>query len=42
VSNASVVRFNLPDTNFDLDKLLKFFGSKGLDMTDVVTLAGIK
>ncbi|XP_010279194.1 PREDICTED: peroxidase 19-like isoform X2 [Nelumbo nucifera] len=40
ISMASRVSFNLPRANSSVDELLKLFGSKGLNLEDLVALSG--
>eukprot|EP00249_Psilotum_nudum_P008366 c21226_g1_i2 orf=1351-1926(+) len=40
VSKAASVRFNLPDTTFNLSQLDAFFHAKGLTVSEIVTLSG--
>lgn len=39
-SVASVVRFNIIDTSFSMDEMMKLFSSKGLSLDDLVILSG--
>ena len=39
-SMASVVRFNIIDTSFTMDEMMKLFSSKGLSLDDLVILSG--
>lgn len=39
-SVASVVRFNIIDTSFTMDEMMKLFSSKGLSLDDLVILSG--
>lgn len=40
-SVASVVRFNIIDTSFSMDEMMKLFSSKGLSLDDLVILSGL-
>ncbi|KAH9309989.1 hypothetical protein KI387_037900, partial [Taxus chinensis] len=40
VSAATAVKGNLPQANFTVDQLLKYFASKGLNRSDLVALSG--